>query len=219
MGCYVTGRVYIGNDGNQVDDVLIRHNFLNDGVEVRNNKCLGTSINQNYCKGATFNGASGTVSNNIITWIYNLDNGYILNNITTSYNTSTGTYCPFPTCDQTTITNNIVLATYNTSGPHSGSNCIILGNMSKKDWGDEFINVGTVDWNTVFVKNNGVNTTSDYHFTQEYSQYEGKVGVYADGANFDKQLAPVPYIVAKRVDSETESSGQLNVKIRVKAGQ
>ena len=91
--------------------------------------------------------------------------------------------------------------------------------MSKKDWGDEFINVGTVDWNTVFVKNNGVNTTSDYHFTQEYSQYEGKVGVYADGANFDKQLAPVPYIVAKRVDSETESSGQLNVKIRVKAGQ
>ena len=34
----------------------------------------------------------------------------------------------------------------------------------------------------------------------------------------DKQLAPVPYIVAKHVDEQTDAQGKLSIKVRVKAG-
>ena len=218
MGCYVTGAVYIGNDGNEVDDILIRYNFLR-GFEVSNNKCVGTTVNQNYCDcGLNFNGAGGTVSNNICHWVHDLDNGFILNNIITSTNRETWNSSQAMTnCDQTTISNNIII----NGNIHSGGNCLISGNMTRSDWGDDCYNVGDVDWNTVFENwNNGaVNPpTTNFHFKEEYSQYEGKVGIYHGTFN-ENQLAPVPYIVAKRVDEQTDASGKLNVKIRVKAGQ
>lgn len=211
MGCYVTGTVHIGNDGNEVDDILIRYNFLK-GFAVSNNKCVGTTVNQNYCDcGLGFSGAGGTVSNNICRWVHNLDNGFLLNNIITGIY-----YDAIEACDQTTISNNIIIQ----SKIHYGSNCLISGNMTRSDWGDDCINVGDVDWNNVFENwNNGtVSPTTNFHFKEEYSQYEGKVGIYHGTFN-ENQLAPVPYIVAKRVDEQTDASGKLNVKIRVKAGQ
>ena len=217
MGCYVTGAVYIGNDGNEVDDILIRYNFLR-GFEVSNNKCVGTTVNQNYCDcGLEFKGASGTVSNNICHWVNDLDNGFLLNNIITSeYYANYHDYAAMRICDQTTISNNVIISPH----IHSGANCLISGNMTKSDWGDDCINVGDVDWNNVFQNwNNGaVSPTTNFHFKEEYSQYEGKVGIYHGTFN-ENQLAPVPYIVAKRVDEQTDASGKLNVKIRVKAGQ
>ena len=77
------------------------------------------------------------------------------------------------------------------------------------------------DWSEVFENYNGgaISPVSDFHFKGDYKQYESQVGVYAGGVDFDKQLAPVPYIVAKHVDEQTDASGKLNVKIRVKAGQ
>lgn len=215
MGCYVTGVVYIGNDGNEVDDILIRYNFLR-GFEVSNNKCVGTTVNQNYLdNGIEFKGASGTVSNNIFHSVHDLDNGFLLNNIITG---RWARYNAIYECDQTTISNNVIID----SNIHSGSNCLISGNMTKSAsaWGDDCINVWGVDWNNVFENwNNGaVSPTTNFHFKEEYSQYEGKVGIYHGTFN-ENQLAPVPYIVAKRVDEQTDASGKLNVKIRVKAGQ
>ena len=93
--------------------------------------------------------------------------------------------------------------------------------MTRSDWGDDCINVGNVDWNNVFQNwNNGaISPTTNFHFKEEYSQYESQVGIYAGTGFNENQLAPVPYIVAKRVDEQTDASGKLNVKIRVKAGQ
>ena len=71
---------------------------------------------------------------------------------------------------------------------------------------------------SVFENANGISPTSNFHFTESNQQYENEVGIYAgDGFN-DELIAPVPHIVAKRVDEQTDASGRLNVKIRVKAG-
>ena len=45
------------------------------------------------------------------------------------------------------------------------------------------------------------------------------VGVYSGDVDFDKQMAPVPYIVAKRIAEETDAAGQLKIQVRVKAGE
>ena len=64
-----------------------------------------------------------------------------------------------------------------------------------------------------------ISSNSDYHFKEEYKQYESQIGIYAGSGFSDKQLAPVPFIVDHRVDSETDASGKLNIHIRVKASE
>ncbi len=88
-----------------------------------------------------------------------------------------------------------------------------------ENWGDASINFEASSWNDVFVNFNGGNAdpSSDFHFKEAYNQYENQVGIYAGDGFSNNQLA-VPYIVAKRVDEQTDASGKLNVKIRVKAG-
>lgn len=213
MGCYITGDVYIGDDGKSVNDVLIRYCNLNC-VRVTNSTCLETRINQNYIRSISrFSGAKAIVTNNIIHSIYDLDNGIIANNILAAASeqivgANWGT-TTLHGCDQTQILNNIVLP----SGfLHYCYNCEVSGNLA---------NDGTTKWNDYFVNyNNGaISPSSDYHFKDTYKQYQGKVGIYAGTGFNDQQMAPVPFIVAKDVDEQTDSSGKLNVKIRVKANQ
>ena len=93
--------------------------------------------------------------------------------------------------------------------------------MSDRDFGDNPINLGDVDWNNVFNNYNGgaITPVSKFHFKGDYSGYEHQVGIYAgDGFNED-QLAPVPYIVSKNIPQQTDAAGKLNIKIRVKAGE
>ncbi len=92
--------------------------------------------------------------------------------------------------------------------------------MCVGDFGDDCINVGAegFDWNNVFKEYKGVSATSNFHFKEEYQQYEGQVGIYHGTFN-DDQLAPVPYIVAKDIPQQTDASGKLKIKIRVKAGE
>ena len=81
MGVYLSGNVYIGNDA-KVDDVLVRYCNMND-IDIRNN-CLGTTIDQNYIRGAAyFNGCSGIFSHNITQFVRQLNDGFISNNIIT----------------------------------------------------------------------------------------------------------------------------------------
>lgn len=121
----------------------------------------------------------------------------------------------FDHVNNSTISNNIILTTRVLRGSNSqGNNNLVVGGT----WGDIplVINANNED---LFIKDQGVTPSSNYHFKDDYKQYESQVGVYADGIDFDKQLAPVPYIVAKRVDEQTDASGKLKVKIRVKAGE
>lgn len=211
MGCYVSGIVYIGNDGNEVDDVLIRCNRMYR-VGVCNNKCKGTIINQNYIiEDAWFSGAKASFTNNVADSVDDLDDGDISNNIFLGYARNAHA---LTACDRTIITNNIIFH----YGIHSGDNCSPSGNMCVADWGINCINVGGVDWKNVFVDYQGLTPNSDFHFKDEYKQYEGKVGIY-HGNFSDAQLAPVPYIVRKIIPEHTDAEGKLNIKIRVKAGE
>lgn len=213
MGCYITGDVNIGDGGKSVNDVLIRYCNLNS-VQVKNNTCLETIINQNYIRNnSNFSAAKATVTNNIIHSIYDLDNGKIANNIlAAAYKQILGGNWGTTTlhgCDQTQILNNIVLP----SGfLHYCYNCEVSGNLA---------NDGTTKWNDYFVNyNNGaISPASDFHFNTANKQYESQVGIYAGTGFNDLQMAPVPYIVAKHVDEQTDASGKLIVKIRVKANQ
>lgn len=217
LGCHITGTIHIGEDGNEVDDVLIRCNNTN-GVYVRNSLCKGTTINQNYIRGeARFSSASARFTNNISPWVYDLDDGYISNNIITGDFDDGWNRNAINSCDRTSITNNIILS----SNIHSGGDCQASGNMCLKDWGDDCINVNKegFKWEDVFEDYKGITPTSKFTFKEDYKEYQGKVGIYSGTDFSDDQLAPVPYIVAKSIPEQTDASGKLNIKIRVKAGK
>lgn len=224
MGCYITGNVYVGYDKTAVNDILIRYCNFNS-VLVYSSICLETTVNQNYIRGnSSFNGSKANITNNVIHGFTGLQYGIVNNNIfiggvgTTASGYPNGNYV-FLSSNNCTMNNNIFVVTaYEAYGNVSN---ITNNNLGKSNYGDDFINIGNVDWNDVFINFNGgaISPSSDFHFKEAYSQYENQVGIYAgDGFN-DNQLAPVPYIVAKRVDEQTDASGKLNVKIRIKAGQ
>lgn len=220
MGTYITGNVYIGNDGNQVDEILVRYCNLNT-VQVKNNKCLRTEVNQNYIRNTSqFNGASALFTNNIAHSVNNLDNGLIINNVITS--TASGSYVndckAISNSDNTSIKGNVILS-WGGYGPQSGSNCLTSQNMLSNSWGDDCYNMSGIQWADVFAKNAGVTPASDYHFKGDYQKYSTTCGIYAGTGFSDSALPPVPYIVAKQIPEQTDASGRLNIKIRVRAGE
>lgn len=218
LGCYITGEIIVG-EGGVVNDLFIKYcNFTN--VNVKNSLCQRITINQNYIRRRSLFGNSDVyIYNNISDKLFNIGSGTINNNIIMDrdgyYYAFADPGYAFDHVNNSTISNNIILTTRVLRGSNSqGNNNLVVGGT----WGDIplVINANNED---LFIKDQGVTPSSNYHFKDDYKQYESQVGVYADGIDFDKQLAPVPYIVAKRVDEQTDASGKLKVKIRVKAGE
>lgn len=212
MGCYIAGSVYIGNDGKAVNNVLIKYCNLGS-VLVRNNQCSNTKVNQNYIRGGSnFSGASATIKNNVMHSVAEMVGGEISYNILTScYDYYTLQYI-----NNSTITRNVIME--GRSGYiHSGNNCQVSYNMLiAKDWGDDCYKLES--WDGVFDKNLGVTPASKYVFVGDYAEYNSKVGLNAGGTGFsDGCLPPVPYISVKRIDEQTDASGNLNVTLRVKS--
>ena len=160
------------------------------------------------------------MTNNIMHSAGRISGGEIRNNIITSYRfESSGSDYPLRNVNSSTITQNVFLSDFY---PHGGSDCTATDNMSKFDWGDRFKNKGSVSWTDIFADyNNGtISPASNFHFKGEYLQYEGEIGIYGGTEPFqDSALPPVPYIVSKVIPEQTDASGKLNIKIRVKAGE
>lgn len=221
MGCFITGNVNIGNTGVSVNNVLIKYCNLN-AIAVNNNTCTGTIVNQNYIRnGSNFKSASVTFSNNIAHSVFELDNGLIANNIFTNYYYySSGGYGYSGVllwCDNCTISNNILLST---SGANLGSNCLVTGNMRRNEnWGDDPINI-SAEWTNVFTNYNSgkITPASEFKFTDDFQKYSD-CGIYGGDGFSDGALPPVPFIVSKSIPEQTDASGKLNIKIRVKAGE
>ena len=116
----------------------------------------------------------------------------------------------------TTITGNIICAGVDRSGSNPTSDNLVIG----ATWGENNIEIDAdvedlfEDWN-----NGEVSPTSNFHFKEAYKEYESKVGIYAGSGFNDKRMAPVPYIVAKHIEDQTDASGMLKVNIRVSAGE
>ena len=216
MGCYISGNIFIGNNGSAVNNILVK--YCNIGsIQVKNSLCTGTIINQNYIRGESgFSSSAVKITNNILWSLYDINGGTISNNII--YHQYAGGYIfSLTRVSKTTINNNVFL---NIEGIHSGDNCIIYRNMLKAEWGDDCINMSGADWNNVFTKyNNGtISPASEFKFTENYQQYSD-CGIYGGDGFSDGALPPVPFIVSKSIPEQTDASGKLNIKIRVKAGE
>ena len=223
MGCYITGNVNIGDGGASVNDILIRYCNLNS-VQVKNSTCQETVVNQNYIRsGLNATQAKVEITNNVIKYISNLDGGFISNNIITKGYLSGNYYYHLHNVYNSVITGNIFLKSESIGSSSTSYNNSALGNMGWTTFSidEKYINLKDINSSAPFVNYNSgtISPTSDFHFKEAYSQYENQVGIYAGTGFNDQQIAPVPYIVAKRVDEQTDASGKLNVKIRVKAGE
>ena len=217
MGCYISGSVYVGNDGKAVNNILIKYCNLGS-VQVRNNQCSNTKVNQNYIRGGSnFNGASAVIQNNILHSVFQITGGDISYNVFTSRYYYSSYYYVLYSVNDATISNNVFLDT--SSSIHKGSNCQTYQNLAyNKAWGDDSINLGLSNWNGVFKSNAGVTPASDYHFIDKYAEYNNKAGLYSGGTDFsDGCLPPVPYVSVKHIDEQTDASGNLTVRLRVKS--
>ena len=221
MGCYISGDVKIGYDEKSVNNILIKYCNLNS-AQVQNNTCSGTLIQQNYIRNpSVFNYASVIITNNIMHSASFISGGIISNNIVIDYAPGSAIYAGLSTVNNATISYNVFIRGWY---HHHGSDCVAINNMGNGDdygFGDGFIDLGRVDWNNVFANfNNGaIDPASDFHFKGDYLQYSD-CGIYGGTEPFsESSLPPVPYIVSQEIDEQTDASGKLNIKIRVKAGE
>lgn len=233
IGCYLTGDVKIGEDG-LVDNVLVKLCNINS-VQVMNEGISGTYINQNYIRSiSNFFNSSCYILNNVMHSVRNVKDGVIKYN--TICSSRGGRDDDYSLCDieSSQIYYNIIKGRglsgnyYGFWDPFRGSNCMtgwnmVVGDHYGKTFGDNpiiisaqgsdcFINVtgGYSWWN--------ISPNLNYHFTDEYKQYESQVGIYAGDGFSDGAIPPAPYIVAKRIAEQTDAEGKLRVQIRVNAG-
>lgn len=220
IGCYMSGNVNIGEDG-EVDDILVKFCNLNS-IQVKNSQCKSTVVNQNYVRGGCNFGQSTdvTISNNIIHQICEVGSGTIKNNIityATYYYYSIRNYS-LSGVNRSIINNNIIRRGDGT--PHTGSDCQAINNYlsSGGSWGDDPVVIET-DPNDIFVNLNNwaINPISNFHFNDTYKQYENQIGIYSGSGFKDSQLPPTPYIVGKVIPDNTDAAGKLNIRVRVKA--
>ena len=223
MGCYLSGDVNIGTADDAVNNILIRYCNLNS-VQVKNSGCQGITINQNYIRAVSgFGNSNPHITNNVLNQIRYVNGGIIKNNIITSEIYAQYKYHIVVDINNSIISGNIYIN--NGYGENfwacGSSNDEIYDNMQISGYFDETNKHldGAVSWDDVFKKyNNGaISTTSDFHFSEDYKQYENKYGIYAGTSFNDKQLAPIPRIVSKTVDEQTDGSGRLLINITVKA--
>lgn len=227
MGCYITGNVNIGDGGAAVSDVLIKYCNLNS-VQVNNNTCLDIAVNQNYIRYmSSFNGANAIITNNVIHSIYGVNGGRILNNIIIERGHPGGNDLRYFSiwADYSIISYNVMFIGQGGGGNWSNASVRGSSNIGTHNivayygFGENCISWNGKSWNDLFENPSGITPSSNYHFKDAYSEYENLIGLYAGTGFNDNQLAPVPYIVAKQIPEQTDASGKLNIKIRVKAGQ
>lgn len=203
LGCYLTGTLNV----NVCDFLLMYCNAGNINVIASS---VGTTINQNFIRGdINFNGARGTVTNNILRHVYNMNGGAIRCNVFARDTNLSNVSNAF-------ITDNVFVVW----GSHSGSDIKASHNLFiGAEWGEDPLNLTDVTAADVFMKDNGVASTSNYHFQEDYSQYETLYGIYAGTSFNDLQAASVPALVVKKVDEQTNTSGQLKVQARIKSAK
>ena len=225
-GCHISGGVNIGTADFAVKSVTVK--YCNLGyITIKNRECSDVVINQNYIRGnSNFGYSNARVTNNIMYHTtMNLDGGVFSYNV---YISQMHQYSrlgkPYTEWDSPQGFSNSIIS-YNCliqcGGWSPGSGSQAFGNLHDGTIsGFEDGNTKISSFSGVFVYYNGsVALTSNFHFTEEYQEYENKVGIYAGSGFNDSGLPPVPYISYKYVPDHTDSDGNLNIKIRAKASE
>lgn len=234
MGCYISGNINIGVGNTTVNDVTIKYCNLNS-VQVKHEGIHGTYVSQNYIRSiCNFSNSSCTIKNNVIHSIMNVRDGFIYYN--TICNSHGGRDDDYSLCDihSSQIYYNVLKGRglssnyYGFWNPFRGDNCdtknnLVVGDNYGKTFGDFPITINAQGSDCFVNVENGyswwtISSKSNYHFKDEYKEYENQVGIYAGNGFSEDQLAPVPYIVSKSIPEQTDAAGKLYIKVRVKAG-
>ena len=202
MGCFISGTVFVGNDGVAVHNIVVKCCNLG-AMNVKSNACTGTVVNQCYVRNSSnFGGASALYTNNVSAPVSSLNGAKVANNVFTS---SSG----FSNCS---IYRNIFLGGQDTSGNSS------LGNING---GEAPVNIGNLTWADLFVDyNNGAITpASDFRMKEQYRLLYGECGIYG-GTGFRKNgQPPIPFIMTKQIPGQTDANENLVIKVRVNSGE
>ena len=220
MGVYISGNICIGDADGGVNNVTIKYCNANSiGSNAASNDLY---VNQCYLRNySSFGNCNVKLENNILHSIGDF-NGAIINNNVIVYSES-GRH-PLIRCNNSSVTNNFFIAW--SMGAYEVNNCFVSNNcIGTGSWGENPIILDGVSWNDIFEANNGIAISSDYTLKDnvDRSKFLGTddkvIGIEGGNGFSNKGLAPIPYIVAKKVDESTDASGMLNIKIRVKAGE
>lgn len=227
IGCYISGNVNIADnsDTGAVNDILVQFCNLNS-IQVFDQDCDGIEVNQNYIRGTSnFDYTNPTITNNVLGALRYLNTAVVSNNIFINgvYTNKSGYqngYYGFLDVKNTSFSENVFMCNVRFDNQTTNDNCQAIGNMTSASWpfGDEAILVSD-SWSMVFKNNAGITPSSEFYFTEKYKEYEGKCGLYGGTSFDDDALPPVPCIIKKEVNPQTDTSGMLKVTISVKAAE
>lgn len=232
LGCYITGDVNIADNG-VTNDVVVKLCNINS-VQVKNEKVTGTFINQNYIRNSSgFSYSSCTITNNVMHSIHDIKNGNIKYNVLCNSYGRNRDDAPFYDVSLSNILYNILKGRqvsgnyYGFWRPLNGSDNftdsnIVVDDDHGKTFGDNPIIIDAKGSDCFVEVRNWVsgwdiNPKYNYHFKDEYKEYESQVGIYGGTGFKDSALAPIPRIVSKKVDESTDGSGKLHIMVTVKA--
>ena len=221
IGAFISGNINVGTGEDMVNNLTIR--FCNArSIQVKNSQSSGMVVNQSYMReNCNFGNCDVRLENNILFSVQNINGGIIDHNIIVAYHSiyANGTYSFFDV-NNSSITNNFIIDNWG----HRGSNCYVSNNCAGSQLGDECIvlDEGTT-WDDVFVANKGVKISSDYHLQSKWGKGEATdgsdIGIYG-GSSFKDGVdahAPIPRIISKKVDEQTDGSGKLHIQVTIKA--
>lgn len=241
VGVYVSGNIDVGTQGTEEEGGAAVTNFTLkycnvNSIQVHNSECVGMVVNQCYLRNTSeFSNVNVHLSNCVAHSLKDINGGTINHCVITSrYARHDGygytgwaiyTYLPFCNVTSSTITNNIML---DWNSGHTGDNCYISNNcIGTGTWGNDENPVvapeGTNLWDDVFGPghNKGVTIASDYHVQASWAKGAASdgtdIGIYGGTSFSDEALAPIPRIVSKSVDEQSDASGKLTVKVTVKS--
>ncbi len=224
VGVYVTGNIDVGTSDAAVENFTLRYCNVYY-ISVHNSGCVGMVVNQCYLRSNSYFGNCNVRIENCITNVLiDINGGTINHNVITR---SSGHDCSYSksllNVSSSSITNNIILSWGN---GHSGGDCYISNNcIGTGSWGENPVVApeGTNLWDDVFGEGHhkGVTIASDYHVIASWAKGAASdgtdIGIYGGSSFSDKALAPIPRIVSKSVDEQSDASGKLTVKVTVKS--
>lgn len=217
LGIYVSGNINVGTQNDPVTNFTVRYCNVNS-IQVKNSQSSGMIVNQSYLRSHSCFGHSNVkITNCVIASIEYIDGGTISDNVCVSCISNTNYRRFMRNVFNSNITRNI----FNYEGVEFDDHKNIVNkNYGAGRWDIEPIVINTTSISDLFKNwNNGaISPASNFHFKDEYKQYENQVGIYAgDRFSDDKSLAPIPRIISKKVSESTDASGKLQIVVKVKA--
>ena len=223
IGAYISGNVEIDS----VQNITVRKCNAYS-IQVKNSGATGLVVNQCYLRqNCNFGNCNARIENNIIDMACWVTGGIIRHNVFTGnayVSGSASKYASIIDIYSSIIEDNFFVGwsggvDANISNCVISRNCIGTGTLGSDT--DPYVLDKGVTWDDVFKKHKGCNTSSDYDLKGSWGKGEASdgtdIGIFG-GSGFDpKALAPIPRIVSKKVDEQTDGTGRLHIEVTVKS--